>query len=204
MCSCTPQCSAAGTCDTPRGDIWITRFVDNGAIVPSSSRSLTHAYFESLYFMLVTMVRWFLSLFPVIAFVQSPPVTIHTLLGPLSSTSRCQASPPLFLPVLFPVGRFAVACSCHSPACANAIPPQCTVGYGDITASNDVERQFMCVILLLAALCYAIVFGNIAVQVQQLDMVRGHVCVCASCSCIVAGLWRCNSFPDSVCLCVSL
>ena len=53
---------------------------------------------------------------------------------------------------------------------------QCTVGYGDITAQNDTEREFMCVVLLVTALTYAIIFGNLAVQIQELDRVRGAGC----------------------------
>lgn len=48
---------------------------------------------------------------------------------------------------------------------------QCTVGYGDIAALNDTERQFMCAVLLITALVYAIIFGNLAVQIQELDKV---------------------------------
>ena len=48
---------------------------------------------------------------------------------------------------------------------------QCTVGFGDIHAENDPERLFMCVVLVITALSYAIIFGNVAVQIQELDKV---------------------------------
>lgn len=48
---------------------------------------------------------------------------------------------------------------------------QATVGYGDIHPANDIERAFMCAVLLITALSYAVIFGNVAVQIQQLDKV---------------------------------
>ena len=44
-----------------------------------------------------------------------------------------------------------------------------TVGYGDITAVNNLERGFVCALLLLAALSSALVFGNVAVLIQEFD-----------------------------------
>ena len=49
---------------------------------------------------------------------------------------------------------------------------QCTVGYGDVHARNDPERAFMCVVLVATALSYSIIFGNVAVQIQEFDRVR--------------------------------
>ena len=48
---------------------------------------------------------------------------------------------------------------------------QCTIGYGDVYATNDAERMFMCCVLLLTAMCYAVIFGNVTVQLQEIDRV---------------------------------
>ena len=44
-----------------------------------------------------------------------------------------------------------------------------TVGYGQPAAVNDTERIVVCVMLIIAAASYAIIFGNVSVQLQELD-----------------------------------
>ncbi len=55
-----------------------------------------------------------------------------------------------------------------SPGCCL----QCTVGYGEVRAVNTAEQAFLCVVLVITALTYSIIFGNVAVQIQELDRVR--------------------------------
>lgn len=48
-----------------------------------------------------------------------------------------------------------------------------TVGYGSPSAVNSWERSFACLILIVAAGAYAVIFGNMAVQIQDWD--RTHM-----------------------------
>lgn len=60
--------------------------------------------------------------------------------------------------------------------------PQCTVGYGDVLATNDAERQFICAVLLLTALVYAVIFGDLAVQIAQMDKVTSPLLMVLRCA----------------------
>ena len=44
-----------------------------------------------------------------------------------------------------------------------------TVGYGDVTASSDLERFFTIICMFLGALIYAIIFGTLTTVIQNLD-----------------------------------
>lgn len=44
-----------------------------------------------------------------------------------------------------------------------------TVGYGDSSPLNDIERQFCTGLLIIAAVAYAVVFGLMAAQIQEFD-----------------------------------
>lgn len=43
------------------------------------------------------------------------------------------------------------------------------MGYGDVRATNTAEQAFLCVVLVITALTYSVIFGNVAVQIQELD-----------------------------------
>jgi CRP-like cAMP-binding protein len=45
-----------------------------------------------------------------------------------------------------------------------------TVGYGDITPKTNPEKLYTCLVIMIGAIFYAIVFGNIALLIQNLDI----------------------------------
>lgn len=51
-----------------------------------------------------------------------------------------------------------------------AIVSLCTTGYGDIRATNRSEQVTVCVVLLIGAVLYAFIFGNVTVLLQNLDL----------------------------------
>ena len=56
--------------------------------------------------------------------------------------------------------------------CTAQMSTLCGVGYGDIYPRNDVERGFMVFVMVLGSLAHAIVFANIAAQIEGSTRVR--------------------------------
>lgn len=49
--------------------------------------------------------------------------------------------------------------------------PRTTVGYGDITSSNNIERCFAIVGMIIGATVFGYIIGNVAVIVENFNVV---------------------------------
>ena len=49
-----------------------------------------------------------------------------------------------------------------------------TVGYGDISPQTNVERVFIIIVMLVGAIIYASIFGNMAALIQSFDSAAGR------------------------------
>ena len=49
-----------------------------------------------------------------------------------------------------------------------------TVGYGDISPATNTERVFTVMVMLMGAIIYASIFGNVAVLIQSFDMAQAR------------------------------
>ena len=50
-----------------------------------------------------------------------------------------------------------------------------TVGYGDVTPANDTERAFTCMVLLLGALVFGYMIGNVSAMMAQLTRQENEI-----------------------------
>ena len=50
------------------------------------------------------------------------------------------------------------------------------MGFGDIHPQNLVERMFICIVLIVTPLGYSIIFGNVALEIQEYNKVCRATC----------------------------
>ena len=45
-----------------------------------------------------------------------------------------------------------------------------TVGYGDIVPKSNAERLYSCMTIVMGAVFYAVIFGNVSLLIHNIDM----------------------------------